>query len=228
MKSAEKDRKLTFKEWLEHIWYYYKWQILILGLIAVFIIVATVQLFSKSEPDVGIMVVGKTALTAEGTEDFKEVCYSIMSDYNGDGEKNVNYLELTVSDEDEANAAQYNFDQTALQRFNTEVTSGNSIIYLVNEAYYERLKEFGVLSKLSDVLPASAIPSETVDEYGVYLRELELHFAEGFRRLPGNLIVCLRRSPEEDTITYGRTMEYWRANQLFFRNMFEYKHPTEK
>lgn len=89
---------------------------------------------------------------------------------------------------------------------------GNSIIYLVNEAYYERLKEFGVLSKLSDVLPASAIPSETVDEYGVYLRELELHFAEGFRRLPGNLIVCLRRSPEEDTITYGRTMEYWRAN----------------
>ena len=169
MKSAEKDRKLTFKEWLEHIWYYYKWQILILGLIAVFIIVATVQLFSKSEPDVGIMVVGKTALTAEGTEDFKEVCYSIMSDYNGDGEKNVNYLELTVSDEDEANAAQYNFDQTALQRFNTEVTSGNSIIYLVNEASYERLKEFGVLSKLSDVLPASAIPSETVDEYGVYL-----------------------------------------------------------
>ena len=186
MKSAEKDRKLTFKEWLEHIWYYYKWQILILGLIAVFIIVATVQLFSKSEPDVGIMVVGKTALTAEGTEDFKEVCYSIMSDYNGDGEKNVNYLELTVSDEDEANAAQYNFDQTALQRFNTEVTSGNSIIYLVNEAYYERLKEFGVLSKLSDVLPASAIPSETVDEYGVYLRELEIYAV---------FVFCRRLSP---------------------------------
>ena len=73
MKSAEKDRKLTFKEWLEHIWYYYKWQILILGLIAVFIIVATVQLFSKSEPDVGIMVVGKTALTAEGTEDYERL-----------------------------------------------------------------------------------------------------------------------------------------------------------
>lgn len=73
MKSAEQDRKLTFREWLEHIWYYYKWQILILGLIAVFVIIATVQLFTKSDPDVGIMVVGKTTLTAEGTADFKEV-----------------------------------------------------------------------------------------------------------------------------------------------------------
>ena len=48
MKSAEQDRKLTFREWLEHIWYYYKWQILILGLIAVFVIIATVQLFTKA------------------------------------------------------------------------------------------------------------------------------------------------------------------------------------
>ena len=76
MKSAEQDRKLTFREWLEHIWYYYKWQILILGLIAVFVIIATVQLFTKKRPGLGIMVVGKTTLTAEGTADFKEVCYS--------------------------------------------------------------------------------------------------------------------------------------------------------
>ena len=215
MKSAEQDRKLTFREWLEHIWYYYKWQILILGLIAVFVIIATVQLFTKSDPDVGIMVVGKTTLTAEGTADFKEVCYSLMSDYNDDGEKSVNYLELTVSENGETTNAQYNSDLTALQRFNTEVASGNSIIYLVNEAYYERLKEFGVLAKLTDVLPASAIPAETVDEYGVYLRELEIHFAAGFAVLPGKLVLCIRRSPEQDDITYGRTMEYWRGNQLF-------------
>ena len=227
MKSAEQDRKLTVWEWLEHIWYYYKWQILILGLIAVFVIIATVQLFTKSDPDVGIMVVGKTTLTAEGTADFKEVCYSLMSDYNDDGEKSVNYLELTVSENGETTNAQYNSDLTALQRFNTEVASGNSIIYLVNEAYYERLKEFGVLAKLTDVLPASAIPAETVDEYGVYLRELEIHFAAGFSRLPGKLVLCIRRSPEQDDITYGRTMEYWRGNQLFFRSLFEYKHPTE-
>ena len=108
MKSAEQDRKLTFREWLEHIWYYYKWQILILGLIAVFVIIATVQLFTKSDPDVGIMVVGKTTLTAEGTADFKEVCYSLMSDYNDDGEKSVNYLELTVSENGESANTQWN------------------------------------------------------------------------------------------------------------------------
>lgn len=51
------------------------------GAVAVFVIIATVQLFTKSDPDVGIMVVGKTTLTAEGTADFKEVCYSLMSDY---------------------------------------------------------------------------------------------------------------------------------------------------
>lgn len=140
----------------------------------------------------------------------------------------MNYLELTVSDEDEANAAQYNFDQTALQRFNI----GGHV-----RQFHHLPCQRGILRAAQGVrcafqavrrAAASAIPSETVDEYGVYLRELELHFAEGFRRLPGNLIVCLRRSPEEDTITYGRTMEYWRANQLFFRNMFEYKHPTEE
>ena len=137
-----------------------------------------------------------------------------MSDYNDDGEKSVNYLELTVSENGETTNAQYNSDLTALQRFNTEVASGNSIIYLVNEAYYERLKEFDVLAKLTDVLPASAIPAETVDEYGVYLRELEIHFAAGFSRLPGSWSLCIRRSPEQDDITYGRTMEYWRGNQL--------------
>ena len=51
MKSKEKKEKLSFREWCEHVWYYYKWQILILGLIAVFIIIATVQLFKKTDPD---------------------------------------------------------------------------------------------------------------------------------------------------------------------------------
>lgn len=55
-----------------------------------------------------------------------------------------------------------------------------------------------------------------------------IHFAAGFSRLPGKLVLCIRRSPEQDDITYGRTMEYWRGNQLFFRSLFEYKHPTEE
>ena len=224
MKSKEKKEKLSFREWCEHVWYYYKWQILILGLIAVFIIIATVQLFKKTDPDVGIMVVGQTALTAEGTDVFKSTCHSIMSDYNNDGEKSVNYLELTVADSDKATGSQYNDNMTALGRFNTEVASGNSIIYLVNDDFYERLKETGVLLPLSDALNASSVPKNTVDEYGVRLKELELHFAPGFSSLPGDLILCIRRSPADDEISYGRTMEYWRGNQLFFQSMFDYRH----
>lgn len=216
--------KLSFKEWVEHIWYYYKWLIILGGLVVIFLIVAFFQLLLKPEPDVHILYIGKGSISVTGVNELTNTVESLIDDYNNDGEKVCDYIDLTALAEEESGEV-FNLDinNAAITRFEVEIRTGDSVIFLMNEFYFKEAMKLGVLAKLSDVLDSTAMPEKTYNEYGVYLKDLDLYKAPGFDSLPANTILCIRRSPENDDIKYQRTMEVYTANKLCFQKLITYK-----
>lgn len=214
--------KNSFLSWLENFWWYYKWIVIILGCVIAFLVVALAQMFSKREGDVSFMYIGAGVLSGTDCDALKAVVAENISDYNGDGTIEVTYLELTAHT-DSADTFEgeqifnYDVNTSVLQRFQNEIRAGDSQIFLVDKYYYDHyLAGTGLLCPLSSVLTPSQMPSRTIDEYGVYLKDLGLKLEKGFSSLPDSTVVCLRRSPDDDSLNYGRTVESWNNNRQCF------------
>ncbi len=218
----EKTEKNSFLAWLENFWWYYKWIVIILGCVAVFVLIALSQLLSKREGDVSFMYIGAGVLSGADCDKLKEFVAGNIADYNGDGSIEVSYLELTahtdsVETMEGEQIVNYDVNNAVLQRFQNEIRAGDAQIYLVDKYYYDHyLAETKLLCPLSSVLTPSQMPKRTVDEYGVYLKDLGLKLQPGFSSLPDSTVVCLRCEPTEGTLNYGRTLESWTNNRQCF------------
>lgn len=225
----EQKQKITFKDRVSNIWYYYKWMIIIVGVLVLALIIATVQLIDQKDNDIDMLYIGAGVLSVSDNGKLKDFVADYVNDINGDGTKQVGLLELTATTDNvsridgESVTIDYDTNKSVLQRFETEVRAGDALIYLCDDYYYERLKSTGVLAPLSSVLESYEMPERTYDEYGVYLKDLGLSLAPGFSSLPDTTIVCLRRSPENDDIKYGRTFEEWTAHKLLFAKLMTYR-----
>lgn len=223
----EKQTKMSVREWLENLWYHYKWLIIFGGLILVFVVTSCVQYFSSRSPDVNILHVGPMYISPESADKMKESMASLSEDYNDDGSINVALLDITVNkfgnEEEGIDPVNYDKNNSALQRFQTEVRAGDAVIYLLDEEFFEICIQENLLSPLNEVVSENILPENTIKGYGVRISELDAYKLIGMENVPKTAILCLRRSPELDPIKYGRTVEVWEGNRKTFENILKCK-----
>lgn len=221
----EKTEKLTFAEWWENTWYHYKWMIIFGAMLVALVVISCVQLFSNAKPDVDILHVGPMYISPEVAEDIEETVGGLSEDYNDDGEIAVNILDITVNKfgTTEENAVNYDENNAALQRFQTEIRAGDAVIYLLDEYYFDICVQEGLLTPLDEVIDDAYMPENVIDGYGVKLSELDAYNLSGLSGVPDTAILCLRRSPEKDELKYGRKQETWEGNRETFVNIIEYR-----
>jgi hypothetical protein len=221
----EKTEKLSPREWLENLWYHYKWLIIFGGLLLILIVVSCVQIFSKDEPDVDILHVGPMTINPVVGEAIESTIGGLASDYNDDGEVMVNILDITVNKfgTAEEQAINYDYNNNALKRFQTEIRAGDAVIYLLDEEYFNICMEEGLLTPFDEIVDDADMPENVIEGCGVKLSQLDAYSLEGLKDIPEGAILCLRRSPEKDEIAYGRTMETWNGNRKTFLNILKYK-----
>ncbi|MDD4422358.1 MAG: hypothetical protein PHD46_04915, partial [Eubacteriales bacterium] len=210
-----------------------KWPIILLGFIVIFLIGGIIQSITRHDPDVSFMYIGAATVTVDGTNELESTVEEIIDDYNGDEYKKVDYLEFTALTDNSNNVIfDADHNKKVLQRFFVEIAAGDSIIYLVDDYYYNMLLgkeqlDVCVLAKLSDVLDDADMPVNALDEYGVFIKDLDIYKTEGFNQLPESTILCIRRSPEQDEVKYGRTMDVYNNNKKCFIKLITYKAPQE-
>ncbi len=223
--EPEDDKKPSLGERFERFWYFYKWQTIIAVILIFGIGISVFQLIQNTEPDAYVMYIGPGYLSASEKKTMMSAAEKYLDDYNGDGKKYLSILDITAAVGKDVPYTAYQTNNDAVTRFNLEITTGDSVIYLVEESFYEALLNFGVLAKLSDIIDADLIPDNTYDKYGVRVSELDFFGQNGFSSVPGETILCIRQPPEADSLTYGRTAEYWNSNLTLFKNMFSYRLP---
>ncbi|MDD4124476.1 MAG: hypothetical protein PHW77_01930 [Eubacteriales bacterium] len=218
----QEDKKLTFGEKFEQFWYFHKWQTIISVILAVGIGLGILQLIKNTEPDAYIMYIGPGYLSSGIKTTMVDTAADYLEDYNGDGKKYLSILDITAAVGDDIPISAYEANKNAVTRFNLEITTGDSVIFLMEESFYEKLRDFGVLEKLANIIDKDLLPDNLYDEYGVRVSNLDFFNQDGFSSVPGDTILCIRQSPDADTITYGRTMELWNSNKVLFKHMFSY------
>lgn len=223
----ESVKKLSFPQRLEHIWFYYKWFILLGVIVLGFLLVCLAQCAGKKEPDATVMYAGPQGVDIHYTEYIDSALSAIMSkDYNGDGYKTVElmtiHLATTQQDAKAAAAMQaVNGQDTDPMLFYNQNASGTAVIYLMDEAIYPSMQEF--LTPLDEVL--DEVPDYAYDAYGIRLSDLPCYRETDLSYLPSNAILCLR-SKTKLRVLNPFDDDYYAANASYFRDLVTWK-PTE-
>lgn len=230
MENKEQNEKMTAMEWLENVWYHHKWMIIFAGMMILFVVISIGQLVSNAGADVNILHVGPMYISPEAANRIEATLGELSDDYNEDGEFVADILDITVDKISDGKGGTVNYDQgnQAMQRFQTEIRAGDAVIYALDKYYFDICLKEGLLTPFEEIIDDADMPANTVKDengaiFGVYVSDLDAYSLSGIENIPETAILCLRRSPENDQISYGRTVEEWNGNRKTFVNLIKYR-----
>lgn len=227
--------------------------IISIALIIALVIFAVVSCSRNDEPDVNILYVGPLKLSVSVQDLLQNSLQDMIPDTNGDGEKllsvqsiaaETRYENFPILGEgdyvsngeiilaDPSADVEYSqiivnadLDSDTREQFNMAVTIGDSVIYFMEEYYFDLAMAMKVIAPLDTVLDPENMPENPRDEYSVYLKDLDISSLPGFDTMPDDVIVCIRRFPNSEAgeLLYGRTKEQYNANVELFNKLFAYK-----
>lgn len=217
-------KRSNFGAWLENYWYHYKWHTLISAFFVIIILISFAQCMAGSRHDVVVTYCGPKGFLMAETEGAREVFNRILpEDFDGNGEKYVEFVRYQVYSQEELEADRlanggegtinpvYNAQQ--LKTFDDFMRTGESSIYFISPYIYNHIKTRNNLRKISEVL--DAIPLQTHDEYAIRLGDLALYRSEpALALLPEDTLVCLAVpyaiGSSADPDIYGRSVAMFR------------------
>jgi len=232
--------KMTPTKWIVNFWYYNKWFVLVGAVFLVLIVIATVQFFKKSEPDVSIMYAGPSIVSDEDCQKMIKFSRDLFADVNGDGKVSVNMKTFVLNaksgvlDSDkvsfkngysvqilegqvEGRKIQANEE---FQAYSDEILYGECCVLILDENLYQELSSRGALVPLKDIF-SSKLPENVVGEYGIRLIDTVFARKEGFSSLPFESVLCLKYpSAAEGQTKEDREREY-RNNLENFRKLVD-------
>lgn len=222
-------------KWLENYWYHYKWHTLIVLFFTVFISIMGVQMCSREEHDIHIIYAGPTIISEEKRAHIVDAFQQIMpEDYDGDGVKKVDFMDLILMNSDELTEAykngvsQYFLNEATVEQaqetMSVQAMAGDYVIFLIDADWYSALHKAGAfqpfeqLSSFGIELPENA---RKYDDCAYYLNSLDFgKFFTCFDGFPDDTLFCIRRMStatitternEEIKTMYDRHLDYYNA-----------------
>ena len=175
---------MTFSQKTEHIWYYYKWYIIVGVFLAAFVTFVCVQCSEQKPTDLQLVIVtdinDRTLTDASCAELAAYIQREYASDTNGDGKVTVGYKQYTVT------ADGHSADKTTKQALTIEIYDGSNFLFLCDETGYRQLLSMGEGTELQVLEPLGEDYRVSLD--GTALGELETVNEEKDQQL----FACLR------------------------------------
>ena len=128
----------TFKEKRENFWYHYKWQTLISIFIAVVLAVLITQCATRPKYDFSVIYFSYTPAIDTQTAPIAKYFEKIGKDLNGDGEVNVQVVNLSVN----VQTQDVNYRLAQFQSLQAKVISDDTMLYITDEAsikYFDKI-----------------------------------------------------------------------------------------
>lgn len=168
--------------------------------------ICVVQSLSKSDPDAYILYAGQCYLPEESVKEMERIFETVMEDdLNGDGEKRAQLRDMVLLSGDKQATALHNkreedkdgsylYAGNAAENESTffeEVGYGKTVICLIDEAYYEKVRDKGRLASLEELY--GSLPENALDKYGIRIHDTAFgrYFAL-LRELPDDTVLCIK------------------------------------
>jgi len=192
-----------FLKWLDNFWYHYKWHTIIGVFAAVFLIVGVGQMLGKEKVDAYIMYAGPTAFFPDELEQIQDSFESIVPDFNNDGKKVVEFIDITVLTDNQIaenrkkaqeEGVKYEPDMEYImdmrKKFKLHIQSGDAYLLLLDPEMYDMDKDVGIYRKLSDI----GIESEyAFDDNSIVFKQTDFgKYFSVFKEFPDDTLMCFR------------------------------------
>lgn len=219
-------------KWLENYWYHYKWHTVFVLFFAVMLTVMGVQMCSRKSNDIYIIYAGPELISDERREQIQDAFQQMMTeDYDGDGVKSVDFMDLILMNHEELKQAyknganQYFLNEGTVEQaketLSVQAMAGDYVIFLIDSEWYKDLHNasafvpFNELSELGLSFPEGG---KRYDDCSYYLNSLDFaKFFSCFEGFQDDTLVCVRRMTTAASIKgkkktekhYARHVEYY-------------------
>jgi len=191
-------------KWLDNYWYHYKWVTIIVGVFAAILIFCIVNTGSGIEDDIQILYAGPDVLTDTQVEQMERSFADLLKeDYNGDGKKSVNIVNITIMSDEQLKAAEEAAEKEgqtviydpalrtkAISQMKSLMGTGAVIICLLDPYVYGCCEE-GTFITLEKALGTKHEKSN--DDYSISFFDTDFKNAFGaFSVLSEDVLLCIR------------------------------------
>ena len=225
-------------KWLENYWYHYKWHTLIVAFFVVMLTVMGVQMCSRDDNDIYIIYAGPKILSDSERNEITDAFQQIMSkDYDGDGKKSVDFMDLILMNHDQLKQAyadganQYFLNEGTVEQaqetLSVQAMAGDYVIFLIDKEWYTNLHNasaFVPFTELEALGITSPEGAKKYDDCSYYLNSLDFSkFFSCVDKLPDDTLFCVRRmstaasikGQESTNRAYDRHMDYYKSILAF-------------
>ena len=215
--------RTPFTEWLENYWYHYKWSTLIALFVAITVIVCAVQCSNAAKTDSLVLYAGTYDMTAEEFRGVKTAFESVVGDYNEDGERDIELVNLFIMSEkevkdfnaahkDEGLSVNTTLLSTNWETFQNEILSGEASVCIMSQYCFDYVKNADGFS-------------DTYDWYYLDHTNFGRYFS-AMKIFPEDTILCLRRISTMQSIFNKNRTESEYADQVdFYENIVNFTPP---
>ena len=220
------------KKWLENYWYHYKWHTLIVLFFVVVITIMVVQASSREDNDIYIIYAGPELISDAKREEIKEdFAQRMTEDYDGDGVKSVDFMDIILMNGEELKQAyadganQYFLNEGTVEQnketLSVQAMAGDYVIFLIDPEWYTDLHKasaFVTFDELAELGFPSAEGAKRYDDCAYYLNTMNFaKFFTCFESFPTDTLVCVRRlttasvlkGDKKSRAMYERHMDYY-------------------
>ena len=208
--------KSPFMKKLENFFYHYKWHTIAAVFVIFVLVLCLFQTCNKTQYDAYIMYAGgenlRTVKKDEVDSTYKSLYKSIgsyLGDYNGDGERGLSFIDLylpsdaEIKELEKGEGVPYARLEEDGELFRNNLLSGDFYVCLIAEHLYEEWTkdENNPFVPVKEYLPSDAKIAENegdegyrlASEWGVYLSSTPIKDKPGFKYLPDDTVICLRK-----------------------------------
>lgn len=208
------------RNWFKNYWYYYKWGVLIAVFFVGVIIFCAVQSGDRDNYDAAVLYTGPYIFENGEKASLSTAFSQVMSsDYDGDGKKSVQLIDMTAFTDDQLREAIGTSDDPALavkyaqfsadnvkKNFSQQVFSGDASILIVDDYWYNIVLKAGGLVTLEEALGYR--PDSAIDDYSADFGKLGFSaFFQVAGNLPEGTRICFRRLPTSAAFTGRKAAE---------------------
>ncbi len=197
-----------FRGKFENFWYYHKWHVIVGVATALVLGFLLFQSFTKTDPDATVLYAGQCYLPPDSVTEMERIFTTALEDdVNEDHKKSVQLRDIVLLSGDKQASALYKSREDAEDdeggyvyagnasenedSFYEEISYGKSIICLIDEYYYNKVKNEGRLATFAELYGSA--PEGALDECGIRIHDLPFgrYFAL-LRELPDDTVLCIK------------------------------------
>ena len=181
--AAELGGNDKFQNKLGNFWFYNKYKVYAGIFILIVMIVTISQCMSNKKADISILFITNFSMTDQQTTALQKGLAEYTTDRDKNGEVYVSISPISIG-----SSVDQQMSYAGQQKLMAEITTGDSLVYLINDEQYQSLAKQNAFENIKKLYPN--VPG--IEDYRISWKDLAIRKLPALKDLPDDLYFVMR------------------------------------